>query len=374
MANHVITSPVSLAESQTLEVKKRDWRWQLSHRVRTVEELSQYIHVDSRRASEIQKASRQFWWAVTPYYASLMDPEDPNCPIQRQVIPSIEESRDTTGVEDPLSEERDSPVPSIIRRYPDRLAFYVTNQCATICRFCTRKRRTGRNNKRIPPNQLEQGIRYIESHKEIRDVLITGGDPLTISDDQLEDIISRVRAIKHVEIIRIGTRTPVTLPQRITSDLCRMLEKYHPLWINVHFNHPKEITKEAAEACDRLTRAGIPLGNQSVLLKGVNDSPEVMKKLVHELLKIRVRPYYIFQCNFIKGTEHFRTPISVGIEIMERLRGHTSGLAVPTYVINAPGGGGKIPVAPTYLISQSEDEIVLRNYKMQVFRYKVKKA
>ena len=197
---------------------------------------------------------------------------------------------------------------------------------------------------------------------------------MTISDDQLEDIISRVRAIKHVEIIRIGTRTPVTLPQRITSDLCRMLEKYHPLWINVHFNHPKEITKEAAEACDRLTRAGIPLGNQSVLLKGVNDSPEVMKKLVHELLKIRVRPYYIFQCNFIKGTEHFRTPISVGIEIMERLRGHTSGLAVPTYVINAPGGGGKIPVAPTYLISQSEDEIVLRNYKMQVFRYKVKKA
>jgi len=350
-----------------------DWKWQFKNRVTNIEQLKQYIHLDEQRIAEIEQASKKFWWAITPYYISLMDPKDPDCPIQKQVIPSLHELDDTVGVSDPLAEENHSPVPSIIRRYPDRLVFYVTNRCASICRFCTRKRRTRRDENHTTEIDIDAGIKYIEQHEEIRDVLITGGDALMLPEERLEVILKRIRAIKHVEIIRLGSRSLIYLPQRVTPELCNMLEKYHPIWINTHFNHPREITEEAAKACDMLTRAGIPLGNQTVLLKGINDNPDTMKRLMHKLLKIRVRPYYIFQCNFIEGTEHFRTPVSVGIEIMEKLRGHTSGLAVPTYVINAPGGGGKIPIAPTYIISQAPDEIVIRNFKMQVFHYPVKK-
>jgi len=346
-----------------------DWRWHIQNKITTIKKLKEYIELDNQRFQEIDETSKQFPFAITPYYANLMDKEDKNCPIQKQVIPSIEELHDSIGIVDPLSEEQNSPVPSIIRRYPDRLVFYVTNQCFCKCRFCSRKRRTAKSNRHMSREELLQGIEYIKNHKEIRDVLISGGDPLTLSDEQLEGIISRIREINHVEIIRIGTRAPVTLPQRITPKLCKMLEKYHPIWVNTHFNHPKEVTKESTVACDLLSKAGIPLGNQTVLLKGINDSPNVMKKLAHELLKIRVRPYYIFHCYPVKGVSHFRTSVDTGIKIIEKLRGHTSGLAVPTYVVNAPCGGGKVPLGPNYIISRDEGKLYLRNYKMEVFEY-----
>ncbi|HHW44037.1 MAG TPA: lysine 2,3-aminomutase [Desulfotomaculum sp.] len=347
-----------------------DWRWQISHRITDVEQLSPFIELTEEEKGEIAACLRKFRMAITPYYASLMHPTDCRCPVRLQAVPRREELACTRGdMRDPLHEDIDSPVPGLTHRYPDRVLFLVTDCCAMYCRHCTRRRLAGQRDRSMPRAQVDRAIAYIRNDPAVRDVLISGGDPLTLTDEQLEYVLGKLRAIRHVEIIRIGTRTPVVLPQRITPELCSMLEKYHPLWINTHFNHPREITPEAAEACARLAGAGIPLGNQSVLLREINDSPDVMRELVHRLLQIRVRPYYLYQCDLSEGIGHFRTPVSTGIEILENLRGHTTGLAVPTYVIDAPGGGGKIPVGPNYLLSQAPGKVVLRNFEGNVYLY-----
>ena len=308
--------------------------------------------------------------AVTPYYASLMAADNPDCPIRKQAVPSPEELQvSDTDMEDPLHEEVDSPVPGITHRYPDRVLFLVTDQCSMYCRHCTRRRMAGTTDKHLPRHQIIRALDYIRRNPVIRDVLISGGDPLCLPDDQLDFVISSISRIPHVEVIRIGTRAPVVLPQRITEGLLKVLKQYKNLWLNTHFNHPQEITGESMEACSKLAEIGVPLGNQTVLLRGVNDCPHTMKKLMHELVKMRVRPYYLYQCDMSEGIEHFRTSVVRGIEIIETLRGHTSGLAVPTFVVDAPGGGGKIPVGPQYLISHSQDKVVLRNYEGVVTTY-----
>jgi lysine 2,3-aminomutase len=302
----------------------------------------------------------------------LLDPEDPNCPIRRQAVPVAEEFVVSPHeMTDPCAEDRDSPAPHLVHRYPDRVLLLSTDHCAMYCRHCTRRRLVGDHEEKTNngQNRFDAAIEYIKSNRKIRDVLISGGDPLTLEDDELEDLIQRVRSISHVELLRLGTRVPVTLPQRITENLVNILKKYSPIWMSIHFNHPKEITKRCKNACDMLSEAGIPLGSQTVLLKGINDRPYIMKKLVHELLQIRVRPYYIYQCDPVRGTQHFRTPVAAGINIMEKLRGHTSGYAVPTYVIDGPGGGGKIPVGPNYILSQAKGKYVLRNYKGKIYTY-----
>jgi lysine 2,3-aminomutase len=348
-----------------------DWMWQLRNRITGVSELESVIALTEEEKQGVMSCLKNLRMAVTPYYASLIDPDDLNCPIRRQAVPTVRELDKGAGeISDPLAEDQDSPVPGLTHRYPDRVLLLLTDQCAMYCRHCTRRRLAGQKDNMFSMKQIEKGIRYISQTPGVRDVLLSGGDPFTMSDERLEEILSRLRSIKHVEIIRIGTRTPVVLPQRITPDLIRMLKKYHPLWINTHFNHPRELTPEAREACARLADAGIPLGNQSVLLKGVNDDPHLLKKLFQELLTLRVRPYYLYQCDLSPGLEHFRTPVAQGIEIMENLRGHTSGMAVPTFVVDAPGGGGKIPVGPNYVISQSRDQVILRNYEGVICAYK----
>lgn len=341
-----------------------DWHWQISHRITTLEELKEVIPLTETEEKGINHCLETLRMAVTPYYASIMDLNDPECPIRKQAIPtSLELHVGDYDLNDPLHEDTDSPVPGLTHRYPDRVLLLVTDQCSMYCRHCTRRRMAGQTDQALPLNRFKKALEYIRSTPQIRDVLISGGDPLTLSDDRLEYIISNIRAIPHVEIIRIGTRVPVVLPMRITESLVQMLRKYHPIWINTHYNHPKELTSDSQAALARLADAGIPLGNQSVLLRGINDCPNIMKKLVHELVKNRVRPYYIYQCDLSTGIEHFRTSVSKGIEIIESLRGHTSGFAVPTYVIDAPGGGGKIPVSPQYLISMGPNKVVLRNYE-----------
>lgn len=341
-----------------------DWHWQMSNRITTHEGLLEGMALPSEEAEQIKSCLENFRMAITPYYFSLMDPQDPECPIRMQAIPSIHElSKSSCDLEDPLHEEADSPVPGLTHRYPDRVLLLVTDQCSMYCRHCTRRRMAGQTDQALPLSRFKLALEYIRSNPQIRDVLISGGDPFTLSDDRLDFILSNLRAIPHVEIIRIGTRTPVVLPMRITDHLIEVLQKYHPIWINTHFNHPQELTIEARNALSKLANAGIPLGNQSVLLKGINDCPVTMKKLVHELVKCRVRPYYLYQCDLSSGIEHFRTSVSTGIEIIEMLRGHTSGFAVPTFVVDAPGGGGKIPLQPNYLISQSNDKVILRNYE-----------
>ena len=348
-----------------------DWMWQLRNRITGVSELESVIALTEEEKQGVMSCLKNLRMAVTPYYASLIDPEDLNCPIRRQAVPTVRELDKGVGeISDPLAEDQDSPVPGLTHRYPDRVLLLLTDQCAMYCRHCTRRRLAGQKDNMFSMKQIEKGIRYISQTPTVRDVVLSGGDPLTMSDERLEEILSKLRSIKHVEIIRIGTRTPVVLPQRITPDLVRMLKKYHPLWINTHFNHPRELTPEAREACARLADAGIPLGNQSVLLKGVNDDPHLLKKLFQELLTLRVRPYYLYQCDLSPGLEHFRTPVAQGIEIMENLRGHTSGMAVPTFVVDAPGGGGKIPVGPNYVISQSRDQVILRNYEGVICAYR----
>jgi lysine 2,3-aminomutase len=308
--------------------------------------------------------------AISPYFASLMDPDDPHDPIRMQAVPTIKElDFSASDMEDPLFEDIDSPTPGLTHRYPDRVLFLITDMCGNYCRHCTRRRFAGQQDKQQSDKCISDSIRYIKEHEEIRDVLLSGGDGLLVSDAVLEDIIKKLKAIDHVEIVRIGSRAPCTLPQRITPELCKMLAKYHPIWLNTHFNHPREITPESKKAVEMLADHGIPVGNQSVLLKGINDCPTIMKKLVHELVKIRVRPYYFYQCDLSKGLEHFRTSVEKGIEIAEALRGHTSGFAVPTFIVDAPGGGGKIPVAPQYLISMSDKKVVLRNYEGGTFTY-----
>ena len=347
-----------------------DWKWQVKNRIETYEQLSKYFTFAPEEAEGIKKALAKFRMAITPYYLSLIDPNDPYDPIRRQAIPAGEECNIAPAdLNDPLHEDEDSPAPGLTHRYPDRVLFLITDMCSMYCRHCTRRRFAGQKDDESPSERIEKCLAYIEKTPQVRDVLLSGGDCLMVSDAKLEYIIQRLRKIPHVEIVRLGSRTPVVCPQRITPELCDMLKKYHPIWLNTHFNHPNEFTPEAEQALARLANAGIPLGNQTVLLRGVNDCVHVMKKLMHELVRNRVRPYYIYQCDLSMGLEHFRTPVSKGIEIIENLRGHTSGYAVPTFVVDAPGGGGKTPVMPQYVISQSPDKVILRNFEGVITTY-----
>ncbi len=348
-----------------------DWHWQVRNRITTVAELKKYLPLDDDAVAGVEEALKHFRMAITPYYLSLIDPEDPFDPVRLQAVPSYMESvRREEDLLDPLEEDADSPVPGLTHRYPDRVLFLITDMCSMYCRHCTRRRLAGQKDGARSIREIDACIDYIRSKPMIRDVVLSGGDALLMDENRLEYIISQLRTIDHVEIIRIGTRTPVVMPQRITRQLCDMLKKYHPIWLNTHFNHPQEITADSRRACELLTEAGIPVGNQSVLLRGVNDCVHVQRKLVNGLVYIRVRPYYIYQCDLSQGISHFRTPISKGIEIIEGLRGHTSGFAVPTFVVDAPGGGGKIPVGPNYIISQNHDHTVLRNYEGLITSYK----
>jgi lysine 2,3-aminomutase len=352
------------------EKEWNDWRWQLRHRVTKLEQLQEILQLVPEEIEGIKQSKGRLALAVTPYFVSIMDSSNPNCPIRRQAVPRIEECHlSKNDMVDPCGEDKNSPVSGLVHRYPDRVLLLVTDQCATYCRYCTRRRLVGSNERPITQGNFEEVLKYLRTHKKVRDVLLSGGDPLLLENERLEEILSRLRMIPHIELLRIGTRAPVTLPQRITVGLVRMLKKYHPLMISIHFTHPKEITDAVRRACNELADGGIPLGSQTVLLKGINDKPNVMKKLVHELLKIRVRPYYIYQCDLATGTEHFRTSVATGIQIIEKLRGHTTGYAIPTYVIDAPGGGGKIPIEPDYVISKEKGKLVLRNYEGQVFEY-----
>ncbi|HEY9220045.1 MAG TPA: lysine 2,3-aminomutase [Lutibacter sp.] len=347
-----------------------DWRWQLRHAIREIPTLEKVIILTEEEKENLSKTLKKFKMAITPYYAALMDKEDKNCPVRMLAVPVLNELFvDPSDLDDPLHEDVDSPVPGLTHRYPDRALLLVTHECSMYCRHCTRRRIVGDSSEKMDNKHLEQAFEYIRNTPQLRDIVISGGDPLILSDEKLDYILTELRKIEHIEIIRIGSRMPVVLPQRITDEFCEMLKKHHPIYVNTHFNHPKEVTEEAKIACEKLANAGVNVGNQSVLLKGINDCSNIMKKLVHELLRIRVRPYYIYQCDLSEGISHFRTTISKGIEIIENLRGHTSGLAVPTFVVDAPGGGGKIPVMPTYLISQNEKRVVLRNYEGVITTY-----
>jgi lysine 2,3-aminomutase len=349
-----------------------DWRWQLRNRVRSLEGLEQVVHLTNDERTAIRRHTGSLPVAITPYYLSLVDADNAEQPLRRTMIPVTDEYLRVPGeAEDPLGEDKDSPVPCLVHRYPDRVLFLVANSCASNCRYCTRSRMVENpdNYSIFFQSQWEEAIAYIDAHTEVRDVLLSGGDPLTLSDEKLDWLLSRLRRIPHVEFIRIGTKVPVVMPQRITSSLTRVLKRAHPLWVSIHFTHPDELTPETVEACARLADAGIPLGSQTVLLAGINDSVDVMKKLMHGLLMARVKPYYLYQCDPILGSSHFRTPVRKGLEIIQGLRGHTSGYAVPQYVIDAPGGGGKIPLLPEYLVGREGDELVLRNYQGLQFRY-----
>ena len=347
-----------------------DWKWQVKNRLETLEDLKKYVKLTAEEEEGVRKTLSTLRMAITPYYLSLIDPNDPHDPVRRQCIPTaLETHQAAADLLDPLHEDEDSPTPGLTHRYPDRVLFLITDMCSMYCRHCTRRRFAGQTDNECGPDRIEKALEYIEKTESVRDVLLSGGDALMVSDKKLEYIISRLRQIPHVEIVRLGTRTPVVCPQRITPELCDMLKKYHPVWINTHFNHPNEVTAESRRACEMLANAGIPLGNQSVLLRGVNDCVHVMKNLVHELVKMRVRPYYIYQCDLSMGLEHFRTPVSKGIEIIEGLRGHTSGFCIPTFVVDAPGGGGKTPVMPQYVISQAPGKVVLRNFEGVITTY-----
>lgn len=347
-----------------------DWKWQVRNRIETLDELKKYVSLSNEEEEGIKKALEKFRMAITPYYLSLIDWSNPYDPIRRQAVPTIDETHiSEADLLDPLHEDEDSPVPGLTHRYPDRVLFLITDMCSMYCRHCTRRRFAGQHDCSSPEKNIDRAIEYIANTPQVRDVVLSGGDALLVSDEKLESIIKRLRAIPHVEIIRIGTRTPVVLPQRITDNLVNILKKYHPIWVNTHFNHSNEITMESAEACRKLADNGFPLGNQSVLLRGVNDCVHVMKKLVQDLVRLRVRPYYIYQCDLSTGLEHFRTPVSKGIQIIEGLRGHTTGFAVPTFVVDAPGGGGKTPVMPQYVISQAPSKVVLRNFEGVITTY-----
>lgn len=347
-----------------------DWKWQLRNRVTTLESLEQKIALTPGERAGVLLSGSKLAFAVTPHYFNLIDPADPDCPIRRQVIPRLEEGVTTPWeLADPCGEDSHMPVPGLVHRYPDRVLFLVTDRCASYCRYCTRARVVSGVGEQELHTDFEEAFQYLEQHTEVRDVLLSGGDALLLSDAKLEAILSRLRAIPHIEFLRIGSRVPIFLPQRITPEFCRMLQKFHPLWMSVHVNHPRELTTEVKDALWRLADHGIPLGNQSVLLAGVNDSVEVMKELIQKLLMSRVRPYYLYQCDLIKGTSHLRTSVAKGIEIIEGLRGHTTGYAIPQYVIDAPGGGGKVPINPNYVLYHDQEKVVIRNYEGQVFEY-----
>jgi len=344
----------------------QSWAWQMRERIRDAKSLERWVNLipDERRA--IEELRERFHFVITPYYAALMDPDDPECPIRRQVVPRCAELEDVAGLADPLDEVAHSPVKNVIRVYPDRIAFCINNECALYCRFCLRKRMVGDEEWTMKKRELGVALDWIRATPQIRDVLLTGGDPLVFSDDRLDWLLGELRAIPHVELIRLGTRFPVTLPFRVTDDLCRMLEKHHPLWVNTHFNHPRELTPEATAACDRLTRAGIPVGNQSVLLAGINDDAETMKTLCEALVRIRVRPYYCYQAQLLEGTAHFRIPVERGIEIFRAMRGRTSGFAIPQYVLDTPYG--KVPLAHPYFRGREGDDVIVESYDGRLWR------
>ena len=350
-----------------------DWNsfgWQMKHRISDPETLAAFLPMTDLDLQRLKLASTKVRWAISPYYLSLIDFENfLHSPIYQQAVPSVLEIKDQTGKEDPMGEETTNPAPCITRRYPDRLIINVTNQCGMYCRHCQRRRNFGETDHHAAKSDLQAALQYIRENKEIRDVLITGGDALMLSNQTIDWLLSELDAMEHVEIKRLGTRAPVTLPQRITPELCEVLKKHPPLYINTQFNHPLEVTPEAKAACDRLVEAGVVLGNQAVLLKGINDEPNIMKKLNQELLRIRVRPYYIFHAKQVKGTAHFMTSVQTGLDIMKKLRGFTSGLAVPTYIINAPDGHGKTPVNPEYMLSMNESEVVMKTWQGTLFHY-----
>jgi lysine 2,3-aminomutase len=348
-----------------------DWRWQFRRRYRTEADLRQILQLSDDEVLALRGAAGALPLAITPYYASLLDPENPNQPLRRTVVPTSNESRGAAGeLADPLHEEGCTVCPGLVHRYPDRVLFLVTDQCSVFCRYCTRSRLVGRASDTSPSRRTwEKALDYIAEHSEVRDVLLSGGDPLTLPDRELEWLLTRLRAISHVELVRIGTKIPMVLPQRITPELTEMLSRFHPLWISVHATHPDELSEESTGALERLANAGIPLGSQTVLLRGINDDPETMRKLMHRLLRCRVKPYYLYQCDPILGSSHFRTPVRVGLEVISAMRGHTTGYAVPTYVIDAPGGGGKVPVQPETIVSRDTEGLILRGFQGSLHRY-----
>jgi lysine 2,3-aminomutase len=353
------------------ETDWNDWRWQLKHRITSVEQLQKFLPtLTPEELAGARLANHKLALGITPYFFNLIDPADENCPIRRQVVPRIEETRTAAWeMSDPCGEDSHSPVPGLVHRYPDRVLFLVTDRCASYCRYCTRSRLVSNASGYDFHPEYDKQIAYIAQHPEIRDVLLSGGDPLLLSDEKLDNLLGRLRAIPHVEFLRIGSRIPIFLPQRITPELCAMLKKFHPLFISIHTNHPLELTTEVRTALGRLADAGIPLGNQSVLLKHVNDRVDVMKPLLHKLLMCRVKPYYLYQCDLIAGSAHLRSSVREGLELMEKLRGHTTGYAVPTYVIDAPGGGGKVPINPEYVLCRNAGRVLIRNYEGKVFEY-----
>lgn len=352
-----------------------DWKWHFRNRITTIEQLSRYIPLSLEEKSQLETVVRKYPLAITPYYLSLINPDDPDDPIRKQAVPSnLETAMGFMGMEDPLGEKEDSVVPGLVHRYPDRVLMVLTDICPMLCRHCTRKREWRHGAWTRTNAEIDKMLDYIRNNSCVRDVIISGGDPLTLSNQQIEKVISRLSEIKHVEVVRIGSRFPVVLPQRIDSELCAVLAKYGPIWLNTHFNHPRELTQEAMDACDRLLRAGVPVNNQSVLLRGINDSVETMTALCHGLLKAKVRPYYLFQCDEVQGTEHLRTPVEVGVKIIEGMRGHTSGLAIPTFVVDLVHGGGKVPLQPNYVLSMTDEELLLRNYEGKVYRYRNPKS
>lgn len=357
--------------SEVSDADWNSWTWQLKNRITSLEQLERHLpHLTSQEIAGARLAHKKLAMAITPYYFNLINPNDPNCPVRRQVIPRVEET-ETASWEtlDPCGEDSHSPVPGLVHRYPDRVLFLVTDRCAAYCRYCTRSRLVSNATGYDFHPEVERQLEYIRNHPEVRDVLLSGGDPLLLSDAKLDFLLGRLHAIPHVEFIRIGSRIPVFLPQRITPSLGAVLKKYPPLFVSIHSNHPAELTDEVRQGLSRLAEAGIPLGNQSVLLRGVNDNPTVMKALVQKLLMCRVRPYYIYQCDLISGSAHLRTSVRRGLEIMEQLRGHTTGYAVPTYVIDAPGGGGKVPLNPQYVLSHNQERVVIRNFEGKIFEY-----
>jgi lysine 2,3-aminomutase len=356
---------------QVPEESWNDWRWHFRNRIISVDELVKYLPVSPSQQSRLKLVTNKYPLAITPYYLSLINPDNPDDPVRKQAVPAFEEvALAGMGCEDPLEEKKHSVVPGLVHRYPDRVLMVLTDVCPMLCRHCTRKREWGGGFWVRTQAEIEKMLDYIRNHTEVRDVIISGGDPLTLSTSNLEDVLAALRRIEHVEIIRIGTRCPVVLPQRIDDELCAMLSKYGPIWLNTHFNHPNEITSESARACDKLVRAGVVVNNQSVLLRGINDTVETQLKLCRGLLKIKARPYYLFQCDEVQGTEHLRTSVETGIKIMDGMRGHTSGLAIPSYVIDLPHGGGKVPIQPNYVLAQTGTELIIRNYQGHVFYYR----
>jgi len=354
-------------------VSEHEWNshiWQLKNRITTLTQLDEFLELTQEERSGVILSGTKLAMAITPHFFNLISREDPKCPIRRQVIPRIEETWAADyEMTDPCGEDSHMPVPGLVHRYPDRVLFLVTDRCASYCRYCTRSRVVSGVGEQVLETDFEVAYKYLENHPEIRDVLLSGGDPLLFSDAKLEKILTRLRSIEHIEFIRIGTRIPIFLPQRITPDLCAMLQKFHPLFISIHTNHPRELTSEVKVALEMLANSGIPLGNQTVLLRDVNDDAAIMKTLVHKLLMCRVRPYYLYQMDLIKGSSHLQVPIAKGIDIIEQLRGHTTGYAVPQYVIDAPGGGGKVPVNPDYIVQRNDERVIVRNYEGKHFEY-----